>query len=39
MNVFETLKELNSRYGPSGCEEPVRDKIAQLRQQHRGAFR
>ena len=30
MNVFETLKELNSCYGPSGCEGPVREKIAQL---------
>ena len=28
MNVFKTLKELNSCFGPSGCEDEVREKIA-----------
>ena len=28
MDVFNTLKELNSCFGPSGCEDEVREKIA-----------
>lgn len=30
MDVFATLKELNSCYGPSGCEAQIREKIAAL---------
>ena len=30
MDVLKTLKELNSCFGPSGCEKEIREKIAEL---------
>ena len=30
MNILKTLKELNSCFGPSGCEAEIREKIAEL---------
>ncbi|MBR4429097.1 MAG: M20/M25/M40 family metallo-hydrolase [Clostridia bacterium] len=30
MNIFETLKTLNSCFGPSGCESGIREKIVEL---------
>ena len=30
MNIFKTLKELNSRFAPSGCEAQIREKLTEL---------
>ena len=30
MDILKTLKELNACFGPSGCEDQIRDKIAEL---------
>ena len=30
MDILQTLKELNSCFGPSGCEKEIREKIAEL---------